>query len=55
MLRGGPLEADSVACTLAEPPRATLYTEGFNRFVTSSIAPIAAGWSDQLPSGNCTH
>lgn len=24
----------------------TLYTEGFNRFVTSTIAPIATGWSD---------
>jgi len=43
------------ACTLAESPIATLYTEGFNRFVTSSIAPIATGWSDQLPDGNCTH
>jgi len=43
------------ACTLAESPKATLYSEGFNRFVTSSIAPIATGWSDQLPGGNRTH
>jgi len=43
------------ACTFAKSPKATLYTEGFNRFVTSSIAPIATGWSDQLPGGNRTH
>ena len=43
------------ACTLAKSPKATLYTEGFNRFVTSSVAPIATGWSDQLPGGNRTH
>ena len=24
-------------------------------FVTSTAAPIATGWSDQLPGGNCTH
>ena len=34
---------------------ATLYTEGFSRFVTSMTAPIATGWSDQLPRGNRTH
>ena len=43
------------ACMLAESPKATLYIEGFNRFVTSSIAPIATGWSDQLPGGNLIH
>jgi hypothetical protein len=43
-----------MACTLAESPMATRYTEGFNRFVTSSIAPIATGWSDPLPGGNRT-
>ena len=43
------------ACTFAESPKATLYTEGFNRFVTSSIAPIATGWSDKLPGGSHTH
>lgn len=43
------------ACTFAESPKATRYTEGFNRFVTSSIAPIATGWSDQLPGGSRTH
>lgn len=40
---------------LAESPKATLYTEGFDGFVTSSAAPIATGWSDQLPGGTCTH
>ena len=39
------------ACVLAESPKATLYIEGFGRFVTSSTAPIATGWSDQLPGG----
>ena len=38
----------------AESPKATLYTEGFDRFVTSPLAPIATGWSDQLPDGNLT-
>ncbi|WP_437222472.1 hypothetical protein SH661x_002795 [Planctomicrobium sp. SH661] len=33
---------------------ATLYIEGFDGFVTSTAAPIATGWSDQLPGGNCT-
>ena len=32
------------ACMLAKSLR-TLYTEGFNRFVTSTIAPIASGWN----------
>jgi len=27
-------------------PCRTLYTEGFSRFVTSTTAPIATGWSD---------
>ena len=36
----------------------TLYTEGFNRFVSSTIAPIATGWSEfagwvSHPLGNC--
>ena len=39
------------ACTLAESRIATLYTEGLNRFVTSSIAPIATGWSDRCRVG----
>jgi len=38
----------------AESPKATLYTEGFDRFVTSPVAPIATGWSDQLPGENLT-
>ncbi len=43
------------ACMIARPPTAALYTEGFGRFVTSTTAPIATGWSDQLPGGNLTH
>ena len=31
------------ACTLAESPMATLYTEGFDCFVTSTAASIATG------------
>jgi len=30
------------------------FTEGFNRFVTSTIAPVASGWSI-APGGTCTH
>ncbi len=40
---------------LAESPKATLYTRGFDGFVTSTTAPIATGWSVQLPGGNRTH
>ena len=29
----------------------TLYTEGFNRFVSSTIAPIATGWSETCRVG----
>jgi hypothetical protein len=43
------------ACVLAKPPEAALYTRGFGRLVTSTTAPIATGWSDQLPGGNFTH
>jgi hypothetical protein len=28
--------------------------DGFDGFVTSAAAPIATGWSDQLPGGNRT-
>jgi hypothetical protein len=28
-----------------------LCIEGFDGFVTSTAAPIATGWSDQLPGG----
>ena len=31
--------------------RMTLYTEGFGRFVTSTIAPIATAWSDSCRVG----
>ncbi len=43
------------ACMLAKPPKAALYTRGFGRLVTSTTAPIATGWSDQLPGGTLTH
>jgi len=42
------------ACLLAEPPKAARGLEGFDGFVTSAAAPIATGWSDQLPGGNRT-
>jgi Prolyl oligopeptidase, N-terminal beta-propeller domain len=31
--------------------KATLYTEGFSRFVTSATAPIATGWRDSCRAG----
>ena len=35
------------ACTLALSPYVvTRFTGGFNRFVTSTVAPVASGWSD---------
>jgi hypothetical protein len=43
------------AYLLARPPEATLSIEGFGSIVTSTTAPIATGWSDPLPGGNCTH
>lgn len=34
------------ACKLALSPHfVTRFTEGFNRFVTSTVAPVASGWS----------
>ncbi len=42
------------ACTLAKSPKATLYTEGFGCFVTSTTAPIATGKSDSCPAGTRT-
>ena len=40
---------------LAKSPKATLYTGGSDGFVSSTTAPIATGWSDQLPGGIRTH
>ena len=37
------------ACMLAKSPTATLYTEGFSGFVTSTAAPIATGWNEPVP------
>jgi len=34
---------------LAESPKATLYTEGSDDFVTSAAASIATGWSEPVP------
>jgi len=43
------------ACTLALSPYfVTRFTEGFNRFVTSTIAPVASGL-ERVPGGACTH
>ncbi len=39
------------ACLLAESPKRPSSIEGFDGFVTSTTAPIATGWSDQLPGG----
>jgi len=35
----------------AKSPKVTPYTEGFGRFVTSTTAPIATGWSDSCRVG----
>ena len=43
------------ACMLAKSPKGTLYTRGFDGFVTSSAAAIATGWSEPLPGGPSTH
>jgi hypothetical protein len=32
-----------------------LSIEGFSDAVAGTAAPIATGWSDPLPGGNCTH
>jgi hypothetical protein len=43
------------ACTLALPPYfVARFIEGFNRFVTSTVAPVASGWSIS-PGGTLTH
>ena len=39
------------ARVVAKPPKVALYTEGFDRFVTSTTTPIATGWSSQLRVG----
>ena len=43
------------ACLLAESLKRPFPIEGFGGIVTSTAAPIATGWNDQLPGGNCTH
>jgi len=43
------------ACVLAKSPKATLYTGVLSMVDSISIAPIATGWSDQLPGGIFTH
>ena len=44
-----------LAYMFAKSPEVTLYARGVDRIVTSSAAPIATGWSDQLPGGSLTH
>jgi hypothetical protein len=41
-------------CVLARSPEVAL-SKGFDRFVTSTTAPVTTDWSDQLSDGNCTH
>jgi hypothetical protein len=41
------------ACSPSRP-KAARGLEGFDGFVTSAAAPIATGWSDQLPGGSRT-
>jgi len=48
------LESTPPSCVLAKSPSATLYTEVLS-MVQYPIAPIATGWSDQLPGGILTH
>ena len=43
------------ARVFAKPPKVALYTEGSDRFVTSTTTPIATGWSRQLPGGSISH
>jgi hypothetical protein len=43
------------ACMFAKSPKATPYTGGSDGFVSSTTAPVATGWSDQLPGGIRTH
>jgi len=43
------------ACLFAKSPYVILSTGGFDDFITSTIAPIATGWNDQLPGGILTH
>jgi hypothetical protein len=38
-----------MACTLAKPPIATLYTKGSDGFVASAAASIATGRSESVP------
>lgn len=40
-----------MACLLAKSPDVTFYTRGFNRFVTSTIAPVATDWNDSCRAG----
>ena len=40
-----------MACLLAKSPYVTFYTRGFNRFVTSTIAPVATDWNDSCRAG----
>ena len=39
------------ACMLAEPLKRPFYTGGFERFITSTLAPVATGWSDSCRAG----
>ena len=44
----------AIACRDDATIFAARFTAGFNRFVTSTVAPVASGWS-RLPGGIFTH
>ena len=39
------------ARVVAKPPKVAIYTEGFDRFVTSTTTPIATGWRGSCRMG----
>jgi hypothetical protein len=44
------------ACVLAKSPKVTRFIEVLQeKSLPPFPAPIATGWSDQLPGGSCTH
>ena len=54
-----PLEAYSAfthlsACVVAGSLETIRHVRGFDGFASFSAAPIATGWSDLSPGGNCT-
>ena len=50
--KAGKFRSKSRSFARVGPAEAARFLEGFDGFVTSSAAPRATGWSDQLPGGN---